>query len=75
MPKTDKLKPAASRTLKRAHHRAKKAGDTSSLKEFVKNSDNEKVVQARDNWFFNKKANTKKAPLGLGNTRKKKNKH
>lgn len=68
--KTDKLKPAASRTLKRLH---KKAKSGLSLREFVKTSDNSKVKELKDNWLFNKNANTKKAPLGLGSTRKKKN--
>ena len=52
----------------------KKAGKSGSLKAFVKASEDKDMVQIRDFWFHNKTANFSKPPLGLGSTRKKKNK-
>lgn len=67
-----KHKPSVSKLIKRM--RAKSSDKMNSLRQFARNSDNEKVKSIAGDWFHNKTANFSKPPLGIGRTRKKKNK-
>lgn len=64
-----KTKPSTARALKTSH---RKAGKGLSLKEFARAlpTSDERVTS----WFHNKKISSSKGPLGIGATRKKKNK-
>jgi hypothetical protein len=65
-------KPSASKALKSIW---KKSGKHSSLKSFVSTSTMPAVMEVRDNWTFNKKANFSNPPKGIGRTRRKKTKN
>lgn len=66
-----KPKKSASKYIKRAWARD---GKPDTLKVYARKlTDPDDVIQVK-NWFHNKKANFSKPPLGLGSTRKKKNK-
>jgi len=65
-------KSSASKALKSIW---KKSGKHSSLKSFVTTSVMPAVMEIKDNWIFNKKANFSNPPLGIGRTRRKKSKN
>lgn len=69
-----KYKPTASKRLKALFKKAKKAKFDGSMRDFVRTSEDKEVISLKDNWFHNKTANFSKETLGLGNTKKKKNK-
>lgn len=63
-----------SKALKNMHRRYRKGGGELSLKQFVKTSEDENIQLLGVDWLHNKTANFSNPPLGIGSTRKKKNK-
>ena len=53
----------------------KKAGKPGSLRSFARSVESDTAKELVANWFHNKTANFSKPPLGIGNTRKKKNRN
>lgn len=66
-----KHKPSTASQVKSAW---KKLGSSSSLKIFAR-AQTGSAGELSAAWFFNKKANTSKPPLGIGKTRRKKSKN
>lgn len=56
----------------RLKHLHRKYGKELSLKEFVRTSDRKEVIEAKGDWFHNKRANFSKPPQKIGNTGRKK---
>lgn len=76
-------KPSASLVLKRMYRKAtlptgEPVKSNMSMKAFVAGliqGNDEKLQRLHENWFFNKRTNFSKPPLGIGSTRKKKGKN
>lgn len=63
-------KSAASKAIKLLW---KKSGKHEPLKRFAKLESTPAVMEVKNTWLFNKKANPSKPPQGIGSTRRKKN--
>jgi len=76
MVKQSQPKKSFSKSIKTSFRKAKKANKSLTLKQFVREAAETEMVEKEkvDAWLFNKGANFSKSPLGLGSTRKKKNK-